>query len=169
MVFPFILLLATAFLILSICLYVHFRGRVKNYVYDPVEKYDNYELKQERGFWLGWLIATPFITAGVLGIGSLAVSSNSVEDSTLNYADNVREAGVERFIPIDDNAETPKFMFILDNGEAITVRETNLDILESSDGPGKVRYGHAYESWGHWLPFNDWLTDDYQVEYTPGK
>lgn len=167
MIFPIFLLLATAFLILSICLHTHFRGKYKNYVWAEDEEYSQRELDDKRGFWKGWIVATPILTLLVLGLGSLAVSSGSTDDSDLSYADNVREVGVERFIPIDE--ETMKFMFILDNGEAITVKDYNLDILESSDGPGKVRYGHAYESWGHWLPFNDWLTEDYQVEYTPGK
>lgn len=168
MVFPIFLLLATAFLILSICLYVHYRGKVKNYVWAEDEEYSQRELGDKCGFWKGWIIATPIITAVVLGIGSIAVSSSTLSVSNLSYADNVREAGVERFIPFE-TSDTTKYMFILDNGEAITVKYYNLDILESSDGPGKVRYGYAYESWGHWLPFNDWLTDDYQVEYTPGK
>lgn len=168
MVFPIFLALAMAFLILSICLHTHFRGKYKNYVWAEDEEYSQGELDDRRGFWKGWIIATPIITAVVLGIGSLAVSSGSLSASNLGYADNVREAGVERFIPIDAN-EGMDYMFILDNGEAIAVQDYNLDILESSDGPGSVRYGHAYESWGHWLPFNDWTTEDYQVEYTPGK
>lgn len=167
MVFPIFLLLATAFLILSICLHTHFRGKYKNYVWAEDEEYSQRELDDKRGFWKGWIIATPIITALVLGIGSLCVVSKSVEVSNLSYADNVQEAGVERFIPIE--GETLKYMFILDNGEAITVNDYNLDILESSDGPGRVRYGYAYESWGHWLPFNDWTNGNYQVEYTPGK
>lgn len=167
MVFPFILLLATAFLILSICLYVHYRRRVKNYEGAEGEKYRMFDLLDRRGFWGGWIIATPIITVVVFLVGSLCVSGNSSYDSNLSYAENIREAGVDRFIPL--GGDTPKHMFILDNGETVIVAERNLDILESSGGPGKVRYGHAYESWGHWLPFNDWLTDDYQVEYTPGK
>lgn len=168
MVFPIFLALAMAFLILSICLHTHFRGKYKNYVWAEDEEYSQRELDGKRGFWKGWIIATPTITAVVLGIGSIAVSSSTLSVSNLSYADNVREAGVERFIPIE-TSDITKYMFILDNGEAIAVKYYNLDILESSDGPGSVRYGHAYESWGHWLPFNDWLTDDYQVEYTPGK
>lgn len=168
MVFPIFLLLATAFLILSICLYVHYRGKVKNYVWAEDEEYSQRELDDERGFWKGWIVATPLITLAFYAFGSLAVIGGSEKPSNLSYADNVREAGVERFIPIDSD-EGPDYMFILDNGEAIAVEDYNLDILESADGPGKVRYGHAYESWGHWLPFNDWTTDRYQVEYTPGK
>ena len=164
MVFPIFLVLATAFLILSICLYIHYRGKVKNY---EGERYHMRPLLDRRGFWGGWIIVTPLITLAIFGAGSLIVSSKTIESSDLSYAENVREAGVERFIPL--GGDTPKYMFILDNGEAVTVAERNLDILESSGGPGKVRYGHAYESWGHWLPFNDWLTDNYQVEYTPGK
>lgn len=168
MVFPIFLALATAYLILSICLHTHFRGKYKNYVWAEDQEYSQAELGDRRGFWKGWIIATPIITTAVLGFGSLAVSNSSESVSNLSYADNVREAGIERFIPMDTDTG-PDFMFILDNGEAVTVEDYNLDILESSDGPGKVRYGHAYESWGHWLPFNDWLTEDYQVEYTPGK
>lgn len=167
MVFPTFLLLATAFLILSICLYVRYRVKHNDYHWNDNEKYNEHDLKEKRIFWRGWIIATPIITSLVLLVGCGVVHSNSIEDSNLSYAHNVREAGVERFIPID--GETPKYMFILDNGEAITVRDYNLDILESSDGTGKVRYGYAYESWGHWLPFDDWFTDEYQVEYTPGK
>lgn len=168
MVFPIFLALATAYLILSICLYVYYRGQVKNYRYGAGENRNKHDLLNGRTRWKGWITTTPIITVMVLGIGSLAVSGESLNVSNLSYADNVRESGVERFIPIDTN-EGPDFMFILDNGEAIAVKDYNLDILESSDGPGKVRYGYAYESWGHWLPFNDWLTDDYHVEYTPGK
>ena len=168
MVFPIFLLLATAFLILSICLYVHYRGKLKNYVMSPDEKYSRGDLDSERGFWKGWIIATPLITLAFLAFGSLAVLGGSKEASDLSYADNVKEAKVERFIPMYTDTG-PNYMFILDNGEAIAVEDYNLDILESTDGPGKVRYGYAYESWGHWLPFNDWTTDYYQVEYTPGK